>query len=257
MFQGVMESPWNDFDTFRQLFKMSLFYKVVRNTLLLNLLDLLVSFPVPIVLAMLLNELKMVWFKKGAQTILYLPHFISWVIIGGMVTQLFSTESGLINHFIRLIGVEPLPFLTDKHWWLFIYLAAGIWHSAGWGTILYLAALAGVNKELYEAAEVDGATRLKQMWHISLPGIRSTIVVLLILQIGHIMSIGFDRPFVLGNTMVMDYSEVISTYVYKVGIQSAQFSLATAIGFFQAFIGLILVFTTDRIAKRMGEQGIW
>ncbi|WP_168120292.1 ABC transporter permease subunit [Paenibacillus sp. HB172176] len=257
MFQGMLKSPWNDFDTFRQLFRMSLFYKVVRNTLLLNVIDILVSFPVPIVLALLLNELKKAWFKKGAQTILYLPHFISWIIIGGMVYQLFSTNTGLVNHFFLLFGIDPVPFLTNKYWWLFIYLAAGVWQSAGWGTILYLAALTGINKELYEAAEVDGASRLKRMWHISLPGIRSTIVILLILQIGHIMTIGFDRPFVLGNTMVMDYSEVISTFVYKVGIQSAQFSLATAIGFFQALIGLILVFAADRIAKRMGEQGIW
>jgi len=257
MFEGMFKSAWNDFETFRQLFRMPMFYKVVRNTLLLNLLDILVSFPAPIILALLLNELSSRRFKRGAQTILYLPHFMSWIIIGGIVYQLFSTQSGLVNHVFNMLGLSPLPFLTNPYLWLVVYLAAGVWQSAGWGTILYLAALTGINKELYEAAEVDGASRTRRMWHISLPGIRPTIVVLLILQIGNIMSIGFDRPFVLGNALVKDYSEVISTFVYKIGIQSAQFSLATATGLFQAIIGLVLVFAADRIAKRLGEQGIW
>ncbi|WP_248924077.1 ABC transporter permease [Paenibacillus hamazuiensis] len=257
IFQGVLGSEWVGFDNFRQLFAMSQFYQVVRNTLLLNVLDLLFSFPAPIVLAILLNELRVVWFKKAAQTILYLPHFISWVIIGGLVYQMFANNGGLVNNLIQALGLQPIPFLTDKNNWVLVYLGTGIWQSAGWGTIIYLAALTGVNKELYEAAEVDGAGRLKKIWHITLPGIRSTIVVMLIMQLGHIMSIGFERPYVMSNPLVMDYAEVISTFVYKAGLQSAQFSIATAMGLFQAFIGMIFVISANAVAKKFGEQGIW
>lgn len=257
IFEGVSGSEWIGFENFRQLFAMSQFYVVVRNTLVLNFLDLVFSFPAPILLALLLNELRVVWFKKVSQTLLYLPHFISWIIIGGLVYQMFATKGGLVNNLIAALGFEPVPFLTDKYAWLLVYLGTGIWQSAGWGTIIYLAALTGINKELYEAAEVDGAGRLKKMWHITLPGIRSTIVVMLIMQLGKIMTIGFERPFVMGNAMVMDYAEVISTFVYKAGLQSAQFSLATAMGLFQALVGLVFVVMANTIAKKFGEQGIW
>jgi ABC-type polysaccharide transport system, permease component len=257
IFKGVTGSEWIGFENFRELFAMSQFYEVVRNTLLLNLLDLVFSFPAPIILALLLNELRVMWFKKTAQTLLYLPHFISWIIIGGLVYQMFSNNGGLVNNVITSLGFHSIPFLTEKNHWLLVYLGTGIWQSAGWGTIIYLAALTGINKELYEAAEVDGAGRLKKMWHITLPGIRSTIVVMLIMQLGHIMTIGFERPFVMGNDLVKDYSEVISTFVYKAGLQSAQFSLATAMGLFQALVGLVFVIVSNAIAKRLGEQGIW
>lgn len=257
IFKGVAGSEWVGFENFKELFKMSQFYEVVRNTLMLNLLDLLFSFPAPIILAILLNELRVTWFKKFAQTILYLPHFISWIIIGGLVLQIFATKGGLINNFIGALGMGPIPFLTDKNAWLFVYLATGIWQSAGWGTIIYLAALTGINKELYEAADVDGAGRLRKIWNITLPGIRSTVVVMLIMKLGQIMTIGFERPFAMGNSLVMDYAEVISTFVYKAGLQSAQFSLATAMGLFQAIVGLFFVVLANTIAKRFGEQGIW
>ncbi|GMK39390.1 protein lplB [Paenibacillus sp. CCS19] len=257
IFKGVSGSEWIGFENFRELFAMSQFYEVVRNTLLLNLLDLVFSFPAPIILALLLNELRVMWFKKTAQTLLYLPHFISWIIIGGLVYQMFSNSGGLVNNMITSLGFDSVPFLTEKNHWLLVYLGTGIWQSAGWGTIIYLAALTGINKELYEASEVDGAGRLKKMWHITLPGIRSTIVVMLIMQLGHIMTIGFERPFVMGNDLVKDYSEVISTFVYKAGLQSAQFSLATAMGLFQALVGLVFVVASNAIAKKFGEQGIW
>ncbi|WP_336773732.1 ABC transporter permease [Paenibacillus sp. MMO-58] len=257
IFKGVTGSPWIGFENFQELFKMSQFYDVVRNTLMLNFLDLVFSFPAPILLALLLNELRVVWFKKTAQTLLYLPHFISWIIIGGLVYQMFSNKGGLINNVVTSLGFDSIPFLTEKNHWLMVYLGTGIWQSAGWGTIIYLAALTGINRDLYEAADVDGAGRLKKMWHITLPGIRPTIVVMLIMQLGHIMTIGFERPFVMGNTLVMDYAEVISTFVYKAGLQSAQFSLATAMGLFQALVGLIFVIVSNTIAKKFGEQGIW
>lgn len=257
IFQGIMGSQWVGLDNFQELFNMSQFYRVIRNTLLLNVLDILFSFPMPIVLAILLNELKIRWFKRGAQTLLYLPHFISWVIIGGLVYQLFSTEFGLMNSVLNQMGIPSIPFLTNKINWVLVYLGTGIWQSAGWGTIIYLAALTGINKELYEAAEVDGAARFRKIWHITLPGIRSTIVILLILQIGHVMSIGFERPFVMGNQLVMEYSDVISTFVYRSGLQSGQFALATAVGLFQGVINIMLVIGANYMARRMGEQGIW
>ncbi|MHA7751338.1 MULTISPECIES: ABC transporter permease [Paenibacillus] len=257
MFQGVWKSPWVGLDAFREIFLMKDFYKVLRNTVLLNLLDLLVSFPAPIVLAVLLNEIRIKWFKKGAQTILYLPHFISWVIIGGMVYQLLSTNTGLVNILLKSSGVKAIPFLTEPVYWVITYVGSGVWQNAGWGTIIYLAALAGINKELYEAAEVDGAGRLRKIWNITLPGIKPTIMILLIINIGHMASIGFERPFVLGNPLVTDVSDVISTFVYKVGVQSARFTIATAIGLFQAVVGLIFLLSSNYISKKVTDQGIW
>jgi putative aldouronate transport system permease protein len=257
IFKGVIASDWVGLDTFREIFQMDAFYDALRNTFVLNLLDLILGFPIPIVLALLLNELRVRWFKRTAQTVLYLPHFISWVIIGGMAIQLFATNSGSVNIFLNSLGIESIPFLSDKVHWVMTYLGTGIWREAGWGTILYLAALTGINKELYEAADVDGASRIRKMWHITLPGIKPTIVILLIINIGNMASIGFDRPFVLGNPGVSDVSEVISTYVYTVGIQSARYTLATAIGLFQAVVGLIFLLSADFISRKVNNQGIW
>lgn len=257
MFQGIFASPWVGFETFREVFQMDGFYNALRNTFLLNFLDLVVSFPIPIALAILLNELRIKWFKKGAQTILYLPHFISWVIIGGMAIQLLATNNGIVNNLLKSLGMKVIPFLTEPVYWVLTYLGIGIWQSAGWGTIIYLAALTGINKDLYEAADVDGASRMRKIWHITLPGIKPTIIILLIINIGHMASIGFDRPFVLSNPLVTDVSEVISTYVYKIGIQSARYTIATAIGLFQAVVGLIFLLSADYISRKVNDQGIW
>lgn len=257
MFQGIFASRWVGFETFREVFQMDGFYNALRNTFLLNFLDLVVSFPIPIALAILLNELRIKWFKKGAQTILYLPHFISWVIIGGMAIQLLATNNGIVNNLLKSLGMKVIPFLTEPVYWVLTYLGIGIWQSAGWGTIIYLAALTGINKDLYEAADVDGASRMRKIWHITLPGIKPTIIILLIINIGHMASIGFDRPFVLSNPLVTDVSEVISTYVYKIGIQSARYTIATAIGLFQAVVGLIFLLSADYISRKVNDQGIW
>ncbi|MCZ8511068.1 ABC transporter permease subunit [Paenibacillus filicis] len=255
-FQGINKSPWIGLDTFRQIFKMDAFYLALRNTFMLNFLDLVFSFPAPIVLALMLNELRTLWFKKLSQTILYLPHFISWVIIGGIVYQAFSTNSGMVNHLLGNFGIGPIPFLSDKYYWLVTYLGTGIWQSAGWGTIIYLAALTAINKELYEAADVDGAGRFAKIWHITLPGIRSTIVVLLVLKLGEMVQIGFDRPFVIGNVTVADFSQVLSTFVYKMGMQTGEYSVATAVGFFQAVVGLVFILTSNYISKKTTDEGI-
>ncbi|QNK55893.1 sugar ABC transporter permease [Paenibacillus sp. PAMC21692] len=257
IFKGIWDSPWIGFETFREIFQMQGFYLALRNTFMLNLLDLLVSFPLPILLAIILNELRVHWFKRGAQMVLYLPHFISWVIIGGIAIQLLATNTGIVNNVLKSFNLNTIPFLTDPVYWVFTYLGIGIWQNAGWGTIIYLAALTGINKDLYEAADVDGASRLRKIWHITLPGIKPTIIILLIINIGHMASIGFDRPFVLSNPLVTDVSEVISTYVYKTGIQSARYTIATAIGLFQAVIGLIFLLSADLISRKVNDQGIW
>ncbi|MDR6879388.1 MULTISPECIES: sugar ABC transporter permease [Bacillales] len=256
IFQGVNMSPWNNFETFKQIFSSPQFYQVVRNTLMLNCLDLILGFPAPIVLAILLNELVWNKFKKISQTILYLPHFLSWVIIGGIVAQLLS-PTGMLNSLISDMGGPSLPFLTNKYVWVATYSLIGVWQNAGWGTILYLAAMTGIDKQLYEAADADGAGRFRKIWHITLPGIRPTIVILLILQLGNIMAINFDRPFNIQNNLVMDFGDVISTYVYRVGIQSANFSIGAAVGLFQSVICLIFLVTSNFISRKLGENGIW
>jgi putative aldouronate transport system permease protein len=256
IFKGVWASEWVGLDVFREIFSMPQFYRALRNTLMLNVFALLM-FPIPIILAILLNELRVHWYKRVSQTLLYLPHFISWVIVGGMAIQLLATNTGSVNEFIKSLGGQPIPFLQDEFMWILTYTGAGVWHYAGWGTILYLAALTSINKELYEAADVDGASRLRKMWHITLPGIKPTIIVLFILQIGHMADIGFEQPYALQNGYVMDVAQVISTYVYTVGIQSAQFSLATAVGLFQSVIGLILLLTAELLSRKINNQGIF
>jgi len=256
LFQGIAGSEWIGFDAFRQVFAMPDFYVTLRNTFMLNFLDLIVSFPAPILLAIMLFEMRSVWFKKISQTILYIPHFISWVIIGGIVYQLFGNQSGMINNLLMNMGLDPIPFLTEKNPWLLTYLFTGVWQSAGWGTILYLAALTGVNKELFEAAEVDGAGRLKRIWHITLPSIKPTIVTLLILNLGKMISIGFDRPYIIGNVAVREYSDVLSTFVYRVGLESGQYTLATVVGLFQAVVGLVFILGSNYISKKLTGDGI-
>lgn len=255
-FQGINGSEWIGLDAFKEVFGMRDFYLTLRNTLMLNMLDLLISFPAPLFLAIMLYEMQSVWFKKLSQTILYIPHFISWVIIGGIVYQVFGTQSGMINNMLTSLGFEAIPFLTEKNDWLFTYLSVGVWQSAGWGTIIYLAALTGINKELFEAAEIDGAGRLKRIWHITLPGLKPTIVTLLIINVGHMISIGFERPYVIGNLTVREYSDVLSTFVYRIGIQSGQYTLATVVGLFQAVVGLVFVLGANYTSKKLTDESI-
>lgn len=255
-FQGITGSEWIGFDAFREVFRMDDFYRTLRNTIVLNLFDLLVSFPAPLILAILLYEMKVVWFKKLSQTILYVPHFISWVIIGGIVYQVFGTQSGMINNVLTSLGFQAIPFLTDKNDWVLTYLLTGVWQSAGWGTILYLAALTGINRELFEAAEVDGAGRMKRIWYITIPGMKTTIATLLIINLGNMITIGFDRPYVIGNVAVRDYSDVLSTFVYRIGMESGQYTLATVVGLFQAVVGLIFVLSANYASKKLTDESI-
>jgi putative aldouronate transport system permease protein len=267
IFKGVWPSPWAQtpansgnvsiFKWFIQAFTNRDFYIVLRNTLVLNVLDLFFGFPMPIILAILLNELPFRTYKKFTQTMIYLPHFLSWIIISGIAVQLFAPWGGIINMALGKIGLGPIDFLMEKNLWVGTYTGLGIWKEMGWGTIIYLAAITGINPELYEAAEVDGAGRWGKIWHITLPGIRPTIVVLLIMNLGRILGIEFDRPYTLGNSTVMEVADVISTFVYRVGIRSNQFSYSAAIGLFQSVVCVVFLIASNTIARKSGERGVW
>ena len=258
--KSIWEMPWADnfgFKYFIDAFSNPDFLDALRNTILLNLLDLFIGFSSPIIFALILNELVFKRFKRVVQTIAYMPHFLSWVIICGLALQMFAPTNGLVNMFLNKLGMESVPFLNEPIHWVFTYIFLGIWQSFGWNSIVYLAAIAGINPELYEAAEVDGAGRWRKIWHVTLPGIKSTIVILLIMNLGNILGSGFDRPFALQNNLVMDVAEVLSTFVYKNGILGLKFSLTTAIGFFQSIVCVFFLLLANWISRKMGERGIW
>jgi len=242
---------------FKQAFQDNQFLRALKNTVILNVLDLVVGFPAPIIFALILNELVFKRFKKVIQTVAYMPHFLSWVIIYGLSLRIFATDDGLINMLIQKLGGSPIPFLGDEKLWVVTYIFLGVWQNFGWGSIVYLASIAGINQELYEAASVDGAGRFKKMWHITLPGIKPTIVVLLIMNLGNILGGGFDRPFAMQNNLVLNTAEVISTYVYKKGVLAAQYSLTTAVGLFQSVVGVFFLLLANFISRKLGERGIW
>lgn len=258
--QNVWDMKWaanNGFEYFIKAFSNRDFLYALRNTVTLNLLDLIVGFPAPILLALLLNELAFKRFKRMTQTIVYMPHFLSWVIISGLALQLFAPNNGLVNILLNRMGIESVPFLNSPGHWVWTYIFLGIWQSVGWNTIIYLAALTGISPELYEAAAVDGANRLRKIWHVTLPGLRPTIIILLIMNLGRILSSELDRPFSLTNNLVKSSANVISTFVYTNGIRGLQFSLTAAVGLFQSVICVIFMLSANALAKKFGEHGIW
>ncbi|MCI8543066.1 MAG: sugar ABC transporter permease [Lachnospiraceae bacterium] len=256
IFKGVFGSPWVGLDVFKKIFSNKNFWSAIKNTFVLNLTALAVSFPLTIIVSLMLNEIAGVKFKKVTQSILYLPHFISWVVVAGIATNLFTMQEGSINAVLQRMGFQPIPFLSSEGWWIFTYVICNVWKEIGWGTIIYLAALAGVDETLYEAAYLDGATKFQRLCYITVPGIKSVIVTMLILNISKMMSIGLDAPLLLGNSKVMGVSEVISTYTYRIGIVKAQYSQSTAIGLFQSVVNIIILVAADRFAKAIGEEGI-
>ena len=259
MFKGMWGSKWIGLENFRFVMSMPDFPVALRNTLVLNFMGLIAGFPVPIILAIMLNELKAIRFKKVSQTLLYLPHFLSWIIIGGMALQIFAPSTGIINSLLLKWGwiEKSIPFLTEGIHWQITYTVVGVWQNMGWGTILYLSAITGINMELFEAARIDGANKMQQIWHVTLPGIRSTIIVLLIMNLGHILGSEFDRPFTLSNPLVEGASKTISIFVYERGIQGSQFSLSTAVGLFQSVVCVIFLLLSNWLAKKFGERGVW
>jgi putative aldouronate transport system permease protein len=257
--KNVWQMQWaknNGWEFFIKAFNNRDFRYAIRNTIMLNMLDLAAGFPAPILLALLLNELPYRNFKRVTQTIAYMPHFLSWIIISQLALQLFAPTNGLVNMALRGVGLGPIPFLNESWHWVATYVLLGIWQSVGWNTIIYLAAITGINPELYEAASVDGAGRFRKIFHVTLPGLKPTIVVLLILSLGRILGSDFDRPYALTNKIVNDVSNVISTFVYTSGIRSMNFSLATAVGLFQSVVCVIFLVAANTIAERMGERGL-
>lgn len=256
-YRGVMNSAWVGFEHFNRFFSNPDFMLLFRNTMAINILNLVFYFPLPILVALLLNEVVGNKFKKTVQSIVYLPHFLSWVIIVGITILMLSRSDGVINNMIVALGFPKVDFLTNPNLFWGLLTVQSIWKEAGWGTIIFLAAMAGLDPQLYEAARMDGAKRLRQMWHITLPGIRNVILILLILRIGNIMDVGFEQVYLMKNGAVSEVGDVFDTYVYRLGIQQGQFSFSTAVGLFKSVIGLVLVLIANSLTRRFGEEGVY
>ena len=255
--QGIMKSPWVGFDVFEQLFGMSKFYSVFWNTIRISLIRLIFGFPFPIIVALMLNELRWNRVKRVIQTAIYIPNFISWVVLGGIMTSLLSMDSGIVNGIIKMLGFQPIGFLTDERYFVPTMVVSMIWKTFGWNTIIYLAAMTGIDPQLYEAATVDGANRWQRLLHITLPCIRSTIIVVLITRIGSLMQAGFEQIFVLYHPGVYGTADIIDTYVYRMGLQEGKFELASALGLFKPVVNFILVLIANKTARMMEEQGTY
>lgn len=255
--KGILGSPWVGLENFRYLFGLKDFYRVLTNSVLLNLMKLLVYFPTPILLSLALNEVPYLRFKRIAQTTVYLPYFISWVVIGGILVNLLSPSWGIINVLIKSMGGEPVFFLGKERYFRGIVVVSHVWKQAGWDTILYLAAITAINPDLYEAATIDGASRIKRIWHVTLPGIRPTIVILLLLTVGNLMNNGFEQINVLQNNSNLQVSQVFETYTYKMGLVNGRFSFAATVGLFSSSVGFVLLLCANFIARLCGEEGIF
>jgi len=254
--RGVMSSAWVGFDHFARLFSDPDFWKIFRNTIVISALTILV-FPAPILFALLLNEVRSQLYRRTIQTLVYLPHFLSWVIIVSLSFLLLSSEQGLINKIIGYIGWEKKSFMMDENYIYPILVLQGLWKDVGWGTIIYLAAIVGVNPSLYEAATIDGAGRFAQIKNVTIPSIMPTIIILFILSLGNVLEVNFEQLYLMQNSLVIQYTEVFDTYVYKMGIRTGQFSYSTAVGLFKSVVGLTAVLLANKWANRMGHEGIW
>ena len=256
-FLGFDRSPWVGFKFFRQFFNSIYLWRLVRNTLLINLYDLVFNFPAAIILALLLNEVQNRRFKKVTQTITYLPYFVSSVVIASMVVQFLSPSSGIVNNLIAALGGERQYFMTQPEAFRGIYTLMNLWKNIGWNSIIFLAAISGINGELYEACMVDGGGYIRRMWHITLPGIAGTIVVLIIMRLGHVMDAGYETILLLQNNANLETSDVIGTYVYRRGLKGGEYSYATAVGMFQSVIGFAMVIFANWLSRRYSETSLW
>ncbi len=256
-FRGITGSPWVGMKHIVRFLTDDSFWRVMGNTLILNFYDLIFGFTAPILFALLANELVSTAFKRVTQTISYMPHFLSWVVVSGFFYQLLSPNDGIFNMMLGWFGIEPIFFMTEKELFRGIVVSAGIWKEVGWSAILYFAVIAGIDSSLYEAAKVDGASRLRQVWHITLPGMVPMIVLLLLLRLSNLFEIGFERLFLLQNPLVLEVSDVISTYVYRIGLQNSQYSLTTAIGFVQSILGFLMLITANRLSKKLVGVGLY
>ncbi|MDF2926903.1 MAG: sugar transporter permease [Paenibacillaceae bacterium] len=254
---GIWNSPWAGLEHFERFFDSFYFGQVIRNTVTISLLSLAVGFPIPIILALMLNEVRSTKFKRLVQTITYAPHFISVVVLVGMLMAFLSTGSGIINNLLKFLGFQTIDFLQSAQWFKPIYVLSGVWQNAGWSAIIFLAALAGIDPQQYEAATMDGATRFHKIVHINIPGIAPTIIIMLIMNVGQVMNVGFEKVFLMQNPLNADASEVISTYVYKSGLLNAQYSFSAAVGLFNSVINFILLIIVNYTSKKINETSLW
>lgn len=256
---GIWGSPWVGFEHFIEFFTNRSVNIILENTIVISLLKLLFGFPAPILLAIMLNEIKDGAFKKVVQTITYLPHFLSWVIIAGIITNVLSPSTGIVNHILQTLGMKPIYFLISKEWFRVVLVLSSIWKEVGWGAVIYLAAICGIEAQLYEAAIIDGASRFQRIRHITLPSLSTTISILLLMRVGYIMDAGFDQVFNLYNPSVFDTADIIDTYVYRVGLQQFKYSFNTAIGLFKSVAGVIMITVVNFFIRKLGstEHGIW
>lgn len=256
VFRGMWESPWVGFEHFQTMFGSEKFPQLIRNTLVISFYRIIFGFPVPIIFALLLNEVRRMWFKRSIQTVTYFPHFLSWVVFAGIVVNILG-PTGMVNTLLVGAGDDRINFLTNPDTFRSVVVITGIMKEFGWGAIIYLAALSGIDQQLYEAARVDGAGKLRQIWHVTLPGLRPVMAVLLVLSLGSLLDAGFDQIFQLQNGAVLEVGDIIDTYVYRVGLLDAQFELATAVGMFKGVVGLAMIVTANYVLRRMGQRSIW
>ncbi|WP_204114492.1 ABC transporter permease [Shimia biformata] len=257
IFRGIEGSPWIGFEHFETLFASDQFVRAVWNTIKISALSLLIGFPMPIILALMFNEILKDTFKRTAQTIVYLPHFISSVIIAGIVITAFSPSAGIVNTFLQWLGLEPVYFLTKPEWFRPIFVGTTIWQEAGFQSIVFLAAIAGVNPSLYESAVVDGASRWQMMWKITIPSIMPTIIIMLIIRIGNLMEVSFEMIILLYQPATYETADVVNTFIYRQGIVGGQYDLAAAAGLFNAVVAFVLVMTANTISKRLSRTSLW
>ncbi len=254
--RGVLGSPWVGFKHFERFFTSPRAWLVIRNTFKIGVANMVFGFPVPIIIAVLFNELRNKYFKRTVQSVSYLPHFISLVVVCGMIRQ-FTSEDGFITAVIAMLGGQRQSLLNVPEYFLPIHVISGIWKEMGWNSIVYIAAISGINAELYEAARVDGASRIRQIWSVTLPGILPTIIVMLILRVGSIISVGYEKIILLYNPIIYDTSDVISTYVYRTGLQQFEYSFSTAIGLFNSVINFIFLFATNKLSRKISDTSLW
>ncbi|NBD23890.1 ABC transporter permease [Paenibacillus glycinis] len=257
LFKGFAGSPWVGLKYYKQFFDNPDALVIIKNTALLGFYKLLFGFPAPIVLALMLNELRGRLFKRFVQSVSYLPYFLSSVVVSSMIVMLLSPSTGWLNHLLQRMGFPAVNFLQESEWFRTIYVGSEVWQQAGWSSIIFLAAMTTIDPQLYEAARMDGAGRLKQIWHVTLPGISTAVVIMFILQVGQVLEIGFEKVFLLSNAATYDTSDIISTYVYRVGILQGAYSYGTAIDLFMGVIGFLLVYASNRISRKFGETSLW
>lgn len=255
--KGIWGSEWVGFANFETLFSSAHFLRVLRNSILLSVYQIIFGFPAPIILALMLNEIRILVFKRVAQTVLYLPHFISWVVLAGIVINFLSPTTGIANQIVTALGYEPIKFLQDPRYFRSIIVSAEIWKGVGWGTIIYLAAMTGIDPTLYESAKIDGASRIQRIIYITIPGIAATVVIMLLLNLGNILDNGFDQVFLLYNPLTYETGDIFETYTYRIGLQDGRLSYATAVGMFKSVVGFILIISANYVARVVSGKSIW